>query len=185
MRYLPYLIAVLILAGCSPQKRLNRLVENNPHLVQDTTYKDTTVVRRDTVDIDTSFKRADPPDLDSIFRAYADSFSSPRDSIIIREIETRVEERVRDSPIFEEDTVKKTVQGFRISLFENPDRTVGLRIHHTPPPDTVFSERTVERVKVEKTPIPDRYKVFAWIGGILIGIVVIYVVIRALKGGIF
>lgn len=182
-RLLPFIAILLLFASCSPQKRLNNLLDNNPELTRDTTYRDTTVVKRDTVKVDTSFERAEAPEFDSLFAEYTDSLSSPKDSVVIREIQTRVEETVRKAPLFKEDTVKKSSQGFVISLFENPDRTVGVRVEHTPPPDTVRTEVKVEEpVKTEKV-VPDHYKIFAWIGGILIGLFALYIIIRAIKGG--
>lgn len=63
MRFWTYISIIALLIGCSPQKRLNRIVKNNPQLLQRDTLKivvrDTIIIESQTYDTITKFFHSD------------------------------------------------------------------------------------------------------------------------------
>ena len=63
MRFWIYISILSLLIGCSPQKRLNRIVKNNPHILQKDTIqivvRDTIIIQSQTYDTITKFFHSD------------------------------------------------------------------------------------------------------------------------------
>ena len=63
MRFWTYISIIALLIGCSPQKRLNRIVKNNPQLLKIDTLKivvrDTIIIESQTYDTITKFFHSD------------------------------------------------------------------------------------------------------------------------------
>ena len=63
MRFWIYISIIALLIGCSPQKRLNRIVKNNPHILQKDTIqivvRDTIIIQSQTYDTITKFFHSD------------------------------------------------------------------------------------------------------------------------------
>ena len=63
MRFWIYISILTLLMSCSPQKRLNRIVKNNPHILQKDTIqivvRDTIIIQSQTYDTITKFFHSD------------------------------------------------------------------------------------------------------------------------------
>ena len=63
MRFWVYISILTLLMSCSPQKRLNRIVKNNPHILQKDTIqivvRDTIIIESQTYDTITKFFHSD------------------------------------------------------------------------------------------------------------------------------
>jgi len=93
-----YLILILVLISCGPQKRLNKLIDNNPELVQNDTIRDTISVIVPEIRTDTFIS------LDSLI-----------DTVYITKDRLQIKTVIRDNQLFIEgkcdaDTIYKSIE---------------------------------------------------------------------------
>ena len=93
-----YLILILVLISCGPQKRLNKLIDNNPELVQNDTIRDTISVIVPEIRTDTFIS------LDSLI-----------DTVYVTKDRLQIKTVIRDNQLFiegkcEADTIYKSIE---------------------------------------------------------------------------
>ena len=93
-----YLILILVLISCGPQKRLNKLIDNNPELVQNDTIRDTISVIVPEIRTDTFIS------LDSLI-----------DTVYVTKDRLQIKTVIRDNQLFIEgkcdaDTIYKSIE---------------------------------------------------------------------------
>ena len=157
MKLIPYIIAIGLLS-CSPQKRLNRLVQKHPHLIQNDT-----IVIHDTFTIestkfDTIIKtNQDLSGVDSVLNNFKNKLDSVTKVEMSKEIKYYITQRKSI-----EDTIKHFHKDLIVLIWEDEN---GINVNVEKPQQDIVREILVP---VEKYNITNDYSFVKWLVVLLI-----------------